>query len=111
MSPAASGPLSSSARTRVAIVTGGAQGIGRAIALRLASDGLDIAVDDLPSKSQLLENVVNEIKNLGRKCISLTYDVTKENDVIAMVDDTVAQLGRLDVVSCTTWLINRPKMD
>ena len=85
--------------TRVALVTGGAQGIGRAIALRLASDGLDIAVDDIPSKLELLEGVVNEIQAMGRKAIALTFDVTKEEEVEAMVDKTVAYLGRLDAVS------------
>jgi NAD(P)-dependent dehydrogenase (short-subunit alcohol dehydrogenase family) len=83
---------------RVALVTGGAQGLGRAIALRLASDGLDVAVDDIPPKLQLLEEVVNEIKAMGRNAIALTLDVTKEKEVEAMVDQTVAELGQLDVV-------------
>lgn len=84
--------------TRVALVTGGAQGIGREIALRLASDGLDVAVDDIPSKLPLLEGVVNEIKAIGRKAIALTFDVSKEGEVKAMVEQTVAELGRIDAV-------------
>jgi NAD(P)-dependent dehydrogenase (short-subunit alcohol dehydrogenase family) len=84
--------------TRVALVTGGAQGIGRAIALRLAVDGLDIAVDDVPSESHRLEDDVTEIKEMGRKAIALTCDVSKEDEVKSMVEQTVAQLGRLDVV-------------
>jgi NAD(P)-dependent dehydrogenase (short-subunit alcohol dehydrogenase family) len=84
--------------TRVALITGGAQGIGRAIALRLASDGLDVAVDDIPSKLPLLEEVVNEIKTMGRKAIALTFDVSEEDEVKSMVEKTVAELGRLDAV-------------
>lgn len=84
--------------TRVALVTGGAQGIGRAVALRLAADGLDIAVDDIPSESQRLEEVVNEIRQMGRKAIALTCDVSKEDEVKSMVEQTVAQLGRLDAM-------------
>jgi NAD(P)-dependent dehydrogenase (short-subunit alcohol dehydrogenase family) len=84
--------------TRVALVTGGAQGIGRAIALRLAADGLDVAVDDISSESQRLEEVVTEIKKMGRKAVAITCDVTKEDEVKTMVEQTVAELGRLDVV-------------
>lgn len=84
--------------TRVAIVTGSAQGIGRAIALQLARDGLDVAVDDIPSESHLLEEVVVEIKKMGRKAIPLTCDISKEDEVKAMIDQTVTELGRLDVM-------------
>jgi NAD(P)-dependent dehydrogenase (short-subunit alcohol dehydrogenase family) len=83
---------------RVALVTGGAQGIGRAIALRLAQDGFDIAVDDVPSKAGQLEEVTKEIQNLGRKSIFITADVTKEESVKEMVEETVSRLSRLDVV-------------
>ncbi|KAF5383188.1 hypothetical protein D9615_005091 [Tricholomella constricta] len=89
---------SGSPTTRVAIVTGAAQGIGRAIALRLAADGLDVAVDDLPSKLPLLEALVADIEKLGRKAVALTYNVTKENEMEAMVAKTVSDLGRLDVM-------------
>ncbi|KAF9458936.1 hypothetical protein BDZ94DRAFT_1070425 [Collybia nuda] len=84
--------------TRVALVTGGAQGIGRAIALQLASDGLDVAVNDIPSKSASLDSVVDEIKSLGRKAVALPSDVRKEEEVKNMVDKTVGELGRLDVM-------------
>ncbi|KAF8067704.1 hypothetical protein FPV67DRAFT_1151658 [Lyophyllum atratum] len=87
-----------SSKTRVALVTGGAQGIGRAIALRLAADGLDIALDDLPSQLPLLETVAADIRKLGRKAITLTYDVTQEPEVEAMVAKTVNELGSLDVM-------------
>ncbi|KAJ7706981.1 hypothetical protein B0H17DRAFT_1174887 [Mycena rosella] len=84
--------------TRVALVTGAAQGIGRAIALRLATDGLDVAVDDLPAHSGLLDTLVEEIVRIGRKAVALTSDVSKEEEVRAMVASTVSALGRLDVM-------------
>lgn len=84
--------------TRVAIVTGAAQGIGRSIALRLAADGLDVAVNDVESQKQALDAVVSEIQAKGRKAVALTADVSSEEDVKNMVEKTVEHLGRLDVV-------------
>jgi NAD(P)-dependent dehydrogenase (short-subunit alcohol dehydrogenase family) len=84
--------------TRVALVTGAAQGIGRAIALRLANDGLDVAVNDLPGKIDSLNAVVEEIRSLGRRAFAVTSDVSKEDEVKAMVEAAVSALGRLDVV-------------
>ena len=92
-------PITHFTRTRVAIVTGGAQGIGKAIALRLAADGFDICVDDVASKTHLLKEVVAEIQQLGRKAIALPYDVTREQEVKEMVEKTVTELGGLDVVT------------
>lgn len=94
--------IESSLYARVAIITGAAQGIGRAIALRLAKDGLYIAVVDLPDKLALLDAVVADIQQLNRKAIALTYDITKEKDMEAMVAKTVDELGRLDVVSVSS---------
>jgi NAD(P)-dependent dehydrogenase (short-subunit alcohol dehydrogenase family) len=85
--------------TRTAIVTGAAQGIGRGISLRLAADGLDVAVADLPGQIDALNAVVAEIQQLGRKAVAVIADVSKEDEVKALVETTVSSLGRLDVVS------------
>ena len=82
----------------VAHITGGARGIGKAIALRLAQDGHDIAVSDLPSMSDELESTRKEIESKGVKVIALTGDVTNPEDVRRLVQDTAAQLGSLDVM-------------
>lgn len=81
---------------KVAIVTGAAQGIGKAIALRLAEESYDLALVDLPSASQLLKEVSDLIERTGQKAIALTGDVSSEKDVYGMVNETVEQLGRLD---------------
>lgn len=85
--------------TRVALVTGSAQGIGRAISLRLATDGLDIAVNDISTNKQALESLVEEIEAKGRKACMVLADVSKEQEVKAMVVKVVEDLGGLDVVS------------
>lgn len=56
---------------RIAFVTGGAQGIGRAIALRLARDGYDISIADRPEARERLEGVVREIEGYGRKALAV----------------------------------------
>ncbi|KIJ27377.1 hypothetical protein M422DRAFT_71667 [Sphaerobolus stellatus SS14] len=81
-----------------AIVTGSAQGIGRAIALRLASDGYDIAVNDLFFKENQLQELVGEIEGKGRKAVAIVGDVSKEEDVQNLVDKCVEELGELSVM-------------
>lgn len=82
----------------VALVTGSGQGIGRAISLRLADDGFDIAVNDIPSNQHNLESLVKEIESKGRKSTIVVADVSQEDQVKAMVEATVKNLGGLDVV-------------
>ncbi|KAF7363910.1 hypothetical protein MSAN_01049100 [Mycena sanguinolenta] len=84
--------------TRVAIVTGASRGIGKGIALRLAADGLDVVVADLADQKDPLDAVAEEIRGLGRKVLTVSCDVSKEDEVQALVDAAVSELGRLDVM-------------
>lgn len=81
---------------QVAIVTGAGQGIGRAIALRLARDGMDIVVADL--QADRAEAVAAEVRAAGRRALGLSVDVTRDDDRRRMLDSTLAELGRLDVL-------------
>lgn len=81
-----------------AIVTGAAQGLGRAIAIRLAKDGYQVAVNDLPSRLEALEQLVTELSDHGR-AIAATGDVTDETSVQGIIKKTVTELGDLQLVS------------
>lgn len=82
--------------SRVAIVTGAGQGIGRAIALRLAQDGLDIVVADY--REETARSVAAEIRQSGRRSLALTIDVTLAQDRERLLAMTLAEMGRLDVL-------------
>ncbi|KAK0193186.1 NAD-binding protein [Armillaria mellea] len=92
--------MSSPTSKGVAIVTGSAQGIGKAIALRLADDGFDIAINDISVNAKLtkLRAVQAEIMQKGRRCGIFPGDVSNEEDVKRIVDGIVNTLGGLDVM-------------
>ena len=82
-------------KDKVALVTGSASGIGRAIALKLAQEGANVAVADLNLEGA--KETAEEIKKLGRKALALKVDVIKKDEVQAMVDAVVQQFGKLDI--------------
>ncbi|CAF3137956.1 unnamed protein product [Rotaria sp. Silwood2] len=83
---------------RTGLVTGAARGIGRAIALRLARDGLNVVVNDIQASSSDLQKVQQEIEQMGRKSIAITADVSQSKSVEKMMQESAQKLGSLDVV-------------
>ncbi len=79
---------------KVAIVTGAARGLGRAMALGLAGAGADVAVSDIVDTKEAADGV----RGLGRKAVGVKVDVGDEQSVKAMVEKTVAELGRTDIL-------------
>ncbi|KAJ6452783.1 NAD-binding protein, partial [Mycena sanguinolenta] len=82
----------------VVLVTGAAQGIGRSIALRLADDGFDVAVNDISNNSEKLDALVSEIQEKGRISSKYVADVSQDEQVKRMVDEVVEKHGSLDVM-------------
>lgn len=83
-------------KAKVALVTGGGQGIGKAIALRLAKDGFAVAVADY--NSQTARQVADEIASAGGKALAVTADVSKRDQVFAAVGQARKELGGFDVI-------------
>lgn len=81
---------------KVAIVTGGSQGIGRGIALSLAKAGADLAL--AARTRDTLNSVRGEVEALGRKAIAIPTDVTQEHDVQRLIEQAEQTFGHLDIL-------------
>lgn len=90
---------------KVALVTGAARGIGRAIALRLAEEGADLALADLDITG--LETLRTELVAIGRRGVAISADVGVEAQADDIVEGAVSALGRLDVLvnNAGVWII------
>ncbi|MGE5218884.1 MAG: SDR family NAD(P)-dependent oxidoreductase [Chloroflexota bacterium] len=81
---------------KVAVITGGAQGIGRAIALGMGREGAKIVVADL--QAERAQNVAEEVLNLGAEAIAAKTNVADETSVRRLAEQTFARFGRVDIL-------------
>ena len=100
-------------RDKVAIVTGGSQGIGRAIALGLAQAGAHVVLAKYPDKRQdEVKGVKAEIEALGRKALIVQTDVAQVDQVRALMEQTHSTFGRIDIlVNNAGWTGTTPALD
>ena len=87
---------------KVAIVTGGAGGLGRPISIGLAKAGADVVIDDLAVANP--QAVADEITGLGRKALAVSYDVTSAEAMKTMVDQVVKEFGKIDILMNTAGI-------
>jgi meso-butanediol dehydrogenase/(S,S)-butanediol dehydrogenase/diacetyl reductase len=81
---------------KAALVTGGGQGIGRAIALRLAEDGANVAIVDL--NEDKTNSVAAEVRALGRQATAFKADVSRRDEIYAAIDHAEKELGGFDIM-------------
>ena len=101
---------------RVAVVTGagGVLGMGRATALAFAGAGADVAVSDLIVKAENwdLEGTASEVRKLGRRCVAIPADLTREGDVASLVEKVVREFGTIDILANVAGVpANAPLME
>ena len=92
-------------KDRVAIITGGARGIGRAIALTFVREGAKVAIID--SDKERLEVLGKEIKKENKEVITISCDITKSSEVKEMVSQVQRSLGRIDILVNNAGIIRR----
>jgi meso-butanediol dehydrogenase / (S,S)-butanediol dehydrogenase / diacetyl reductase len=105
---------------KVALVTGGARGIGRGIALALARAGADVAVSDVEQVAagaqqygtsavggfSAAKATAEEIRGVGRRSVAIEADVTRDADVKRMISETAKALGGLDLLVCNAGVVS-----
>jgi 3-oxoacyl-[acyl-carrier protein] reductase len=81
---------------RVAVITGSANGMGKATALKFASEGCDIAVVDL--KLDEAQKVAGKIKSIGRRAVAIKADISVSKDIKSMVEQAFQTFGKIDIL-------------
>jgi NAD(P)-dependent dehydrogenase (short-subunit alcohol dehydrogenase family) len=83
---------------KAALITGGDSGIGKAVAIAFAREGADVAISYLPEEEEDAQDTADWIRKAGRKALLLAGDGRSEEFSSRIVEDTLAEFGRLDVV-------------
>lgn len=90
-------PGSGRLHSKIALITGGDSGIGKAVAILFAKEGADVAIVYLNEHKDAKETQA-EIENYGRKCILIAGDISKERFCISCVEKTIKAFGRIDIL-------------
>jgi NAD(P)-dependent dehydrogenase (short-subunit alcohol dehydrogenase family) len=83
---------------RVALITGGDSGIGRAVALAYAREGADVAISYLPEEEQDAQDTRRWIEDAGRRALTIPGDISEEQHCVAMVERVRTDFGRIDIL-------------
>jgi NAD(P)-dependent dehydrogenase (short-subunit alcohol dehydrogenase family) len=83
---------------KVALITGGDSGIGRAVAVLYAREGADVAIACLPAERVDAQETCRAVQSEGRRCVILEGDLTERDVCLELVDRTIAELGQLDIL-------------
>jgi NAD(P)-dependent dehydrogenase (short-subunit alcohol dehydrogenase family) len=83
-------------KNKIAIVTGSGRGIGKSTALELAKEGAKVVVSDIDIKE--CQNVCDEIKKIGSDAIAVKCDISKKNDIDAMIKKTMQKFQKIDIL-------------
>ncbi|WP_110657192.1 SDR family oxidoreductase [Salinicola halimionae] len=94
---------------KVALITGASRGIGRAIAMQLASDGFAVVVN-YAGNTALAEEVVADIESQGGRALAVQADIADASDVTRLFEQISAAFGRLDVVINNAGMMQMAKM-
>jgi NAD(P)-dependent dehydrogenase (short-subunit alcohol dehydrogenase family) len=81
---------------RVAVITGSANGMGKAMALRFAREGCDVAVVDIQLDGA--QKVAEEIKSIGRKAVAIKADISKSKEIKSMIEESAQAFGKIDIL-------------
>ncbi len=91
---------------RTALVTGGGQGVGRAIAVTLAEQGADVAIGDIDAAHAA--ETAQEIEGRGRRALVIRLDVSSRPSAVAAVDRIVSEWGKIDILVNNAGVISAP---
>jgi NAD(P)-dependent dehydrogenase (short-subunit alcohol dehydrogenase family) len=95
-------------KDKVTIITGGGTGLGKAMALSLAKAGSDIVV--AARRVGPIEQTAKEVRELGRRALAISTDVTDSQQVNRMVEQTLAEMGRIDILINNAGIVRGQRM-
>ncbi len=82
---------------KVAVITGGARGIGASIARRLAGDGADIVINDIAA-GDAADKLIGELTGTGVKAVFIAADISKSAEAKRLIDESIAAMGKIDIL-------------